>query len=94
MSRGPGRLELKVREIVSSSDEPLRLVEIRGELWGWRRERYGLIRHGQPGRWATARRDDRALRRALARLVRNGAVTAVGSTDGRLGHKRYARSQT
>jgi hypothetical protein len=91
VSRGPGQLERLVHQIVTASDEPLRLLEIRGELWGWRPDRRGLIRHGQPGRWAPTRRDDRALRRALARLVRNGAITVVGSPDGRLGAKRYGR---
>jgi hypothetical protein len=79
MSRGPGHLQRRVRTLVTQSLEPLRLIEIRGMLWGWRPHRRGIIVTGQPGRWAPIQGDDRALRRALRRLVETGAIRSIGT---------------
>ena len=81
MSRGPGRLMCRVREILRDVHPAgLLLFEIRGALCGW-------IPSARRGRKKPADHDDRALRRALVKLEERSEIRiSVGLLTGR---KRY-----
>ena len=74
MSRGIGRLQRQALELLAHAPLALSLLELRGELYGWRPTRRGVPLAGRSGSWSPIRRDDRRLRRALAGLERRGLI--------------------
>jgi hypothetical protein len=78
MSRALGRLQLGIiGELSKRGARGLTIVELRGEIYGWRPCRTGIYRDGYDGRWRPVTSEDRTLRRAVAGLVRRGVVREI-----------------
>lgn len=89
MSRGTGSLQERIiQELTRRRYRGLTLLELRGEIYGWRPCRRGVHRDGSIGHWTPVSHDDHALRRALDGLIRREQVTVVHMHHTPRGHHR------